>query len=242
MEEKSNNFLESLIFPLIFVAVIWLIAIVELLFELDLYWLGVLPRSFTGLKGIFTSPLIHGGFSHLISNSVPFLVSGTIIMYFYKNVAFKSFSWMYVITGAMVWIFARNENIGNDVYHIGASGVVYAMVAFIFFSGMFVRNRLSIVLSLIMILLYSGMIQGILPNQEGISWESHLMGGLVGMIVAMFFRTEIKAGHVKEDWDGEKELVQDVKEHFLPRDIFDKTKFERQQQQQEEEKDINENA
>ena len=96
MEEKSNNFLESLIFPLIFVAVIWLIAIVELLFELDLYWLGVLPRSLAGVKGIFTSPLIHSGFSHLISNSVPFLVSGTIIMYFYKNVAFKSFGWMYV--------------------------------------------------------------------------------------------------------------------------------------------------
>lgn len=227
MEERSSNsFLESLIFPLIFVAVMWLIAIVERLFGLEWYWMGVLPRTFEGLKGIFLMPLIHGGFGHLISNSVPFLVAGSLMMYFYKNVAFQAFAWMYVLTGAMVWGFARNFEDGSIIYHIGASGVVYAMVAFIFFSGVFVRNRVSIVLSLVMIFMYSGMIQGILPNQEGISWEGHLFGGMVGTGVAFLLRKPIKEGHLAENWENEP-TADDPKEYFLPRDIFEKTKIER---------------
>ncbi len=226
---SSNSFLESLIFPLIFVAVMWLIAIVERLFELEFFFYGVLPRTVEGLKGILFSPLIHGGFGHLISNSIPFLVAGSLIMYFYKSVAFRAFGWMYVLTGVLVWAFARNDmESGRIVYHIGASGVVYAMVAFIFFSGVFVRNRLSIVLSLVMIFLYSGMIQGILPNQDGISWESHLLGGLVGAAIALLMRKDIKAGHREENWENEPTIHEEPKEYFLPRDIFEKTKWERE--------------
>ena len=209
------------------VAVMWLVTIIEQLFELNFGSLGVNPRSLDGLKGIITSPLIHSGFKHLISNSVPFMVSGTIMMYFFKNVSFKAFGWMYFITGLGVWIFARGGVNGGPLYHIGASGVVYAMVAFVFFCGVFVRNRLSIVLALVMILLYSGMIQGILPNKEGISWESHLIGGIVGVGVALFFRKAIKEGHRTENWDDAPPTPEEPKEHFLPRDVFDKTKTER---------------
>lgn len=229
MEERSGSLFESLIFPLIFVALMWLFAIIEHLFGMDMFWWGTYPRSIQGIKGIFLSPLLHSGFKHLLSNSVPFMVSGTFIVYFFRNVAFKVYGWMYFLTGVLVWMFARNmTDSGHPVYHIGASGVVYAMVAFILFSGFFVRNRLSIVLSLVMVLLYSGMIQGILPNQEGISWESHLLGAVIGALVASFYKKEIKSGHRAENWDDEPPTPEEPKFHFLSRDTFDKTKYERQ--------------
>lgn len=227
MEEKNNNWLESLIFPLIVVAVMWLIALIELMFGVNWYWLGVLPRTLEGLKGIIFAPLIHSGFSHLISNSIPFLVAGTLIMQYYKSVAFRGFALMYFITGILVWAFARN-GIDHATYHIGASGVVYAMVSFIFFSGLVVRNRLTIVLALVMIFLYSGMIQGIVPNQAGISWESHLIGGIVGAVVAFGLRDDIKTAHKNLNWDmNSPPTHEEPKTHFLQQDIFDKTKQER---------------
>jgi len=93
-------------------------------------------------------------------------------------VGMTSFFMIYIITGFSVWLF------GRSVYHIGASGVVYGLISFIFWSGVFRRNLKSIVLALIVIILYSGYLGGIVPNKEGISWESHLLGGIVGIVVA----------------------------------------------------------
>ncbi|MGB0984814.1 MAG: rhomboid family intramembrane serine protease [Saprospiraceae bacterium] len=217
----------------------WLFAIIDHLFGIDSFWWGTYPRSIQGLKGILLSPLLHSGFSHLLSNSVPFMVSGTFIVYFFKNVSFKAFGWMYLLTGVLVWMFARNiTDSGHPVYHIGASGVVYAMVAFILFSGFFVRNRLSIVLSLVMVLLYSGMIQGILPNQEGISWESHLIGAVVGALVASFYKKEIKLGHRAENWDDAPPTPEEPKSFFLDRSTFEKTKYERHNEAEENENGV----
>ena len=229
MEEKSGSFLESLIFPLIAVALMWLVAIIQSLFDINLSWLGVLPRSFDGVLGIVTSPLVHGGFYHLISNSVPFLISGYIMVSVFKPVAFRAFGLIYFLTGLLVWSFADFDQ-ATKAYHIGASGVVYGMVSFIFWSGVFVKNRLSIVLSLVMILIFSGMINGLSPLQEGISWESHLMGSVVGMLVAFLFRVPIKASHQKEEWKEYETTPDAEKEFFLPRDVFEKTKYEQIQQ------------
>lgn len=229
MEEKSGSFLESLIFPLIFVAVMWLFAIVQELFGMDLHWLGVRPRRFEGILGIFFSPLIHSGFVHLTMNSIPFLASGFIMMSVFKSVAFRSFGIIYVLTGILVWAFADLGEIQNSV-HIGASGVVYGMVSFILFSGVFVRNRLSIVMALIMVMVFSsGMIQGLSPFQEGISWESHLLGALVGIGVAFVYRSEVKKGHQDETWQEFETTPDAEEEFFLPRDTFEKTKYERQE-------------
>jgi membrane associated rhomboid family serine protease len=241
MQEKTANFLESLIFPLIFVAIMWLTHIVQYLFEMDLFWLGVKPRSFEGVLGIGFSPLIHSGFTHLTSNSIPFLASGAIIMSVFKSVAFRAFGIIYLMTGVLVWLFADFEAI-NTNYHIGASGVVYGMVTFIFFSGLFVRNRLSIAMSLIMLVAFSGMISGISPFEtdfvgqvenitwkmkEGVSWESHLLGAIVGMIVAFIYRAEVKKEHESNEWQEFEPTPDAEADFFLPRDTFDKTKHER---------------
>jgi len=162
--------------------VLWVIYLITFLFDLDLYKLGILPRNINGLVGIFTSPLIHGGFSHLISNTAPLIFMGLGIFYFYPKVAYKVFSIIYFGTGMLVWTFAR------EVYHIGASGIIYGFVSFLFFSGIFRKDNRSIALALIVIFLYGGLIWGVLPVVEGVSWESHLSGAIVGIITAFIFR------------------------------------------------------
>jgi membrane associated rhomboid family serine protease len=227
MEGKTSNFLESLIFPLIFVAIMWLFHIIQYLFEMDLFWLGVRPRSFEGILGIVFSPLIHSSFKHLAQNSVPFLACGAIIMNIFKPVAFRAFGIVYLLTGSLVWLFADFEAAATN-YHIGASGVVYGMVTFVFFSGVFVRNRLSIAFSLMMLVIFSGMINGISPFQEDISWESHLLGAIVGMVVAFIYRRTIKKDHSNHEWQEFIPTPDAEADFFLPRDVFEKTKYERE--------------
>ena len=123
----------------------------------------------------------------------------------------------------MVWMFARN------VFHIGASGVVYGLVSFIFWNGIFRRSLQSIILALIVTILYSGYFAGILPNQEGISWESHLLGGIVGIFVAYYFKEELEADEKEKpaSWELEQESE---KLPFLNPDSFEKTRQERNRQ------------
>lgn len=182
------------------------------------HW-GIFPREIDGLIGIITAPLVHGSWEHLISNSVPLFVTTTMIHFFYKRVAWPSFFLIYLLTGSAVWMF------GRSVYHIGASGVVYGLIAFIFGSGIFRRNIKSIILALVVTILYSGYLGGVLPFQEGISWESHLLGGIVGVLIAWFMKGIIEKDEEQHDPWADEEHAE--KEHFLPRDTFQKTKEER---------------
>jgi membrane associated rhomboid family serine protease len=145
---------------------------------------GLYPRKFSGLIGIFTGPLLHADFPHLISNTLPLLVLGPIIYYFYRTIAFQVFFWVYLMTG--VWVWAA----GRDSYHIGASGIIYGFITFLFFSGIFRKDTRLMALSLFVTFLYGGAVWGILPFQKGISWESHLFGSIAGIITAYNFRKE----------------------------------------------------
>ena len=193
--QNSKEFFRKLIIPLTFPLFLWVIYLVTYLLDIPTYKLGILPRNFSGLVGIFTSPLIHGGFSHLISNTAPLIVMGLGIYYFYPKVAYRVFTIIYLGTGILVWVFAR------EVYHIGASGIIYGFVSFLFFSGIFRKDNRSIALALIVIFLYGGLIWGVLPVVEGVSWESHLCGAIVGIISAFIFR---KIDPPKRyDWEDE---------------------------------------
>jgi membrane associated rhomboid family serine protease len=196
-ESDKQRALKSILIPAGFVLLLWLILIVQLAFKIDFpLELGLLPRKISGLVGIFTSPLIHAGFSHLISNSLPifFLTAG--LIYFYPETAFKVISIIYIFTGLLVWLFAR------PVYHIGASGLIYGFAAFLFFSGIFKRDNRSIGLALLVTFLYGGMVWGILPGQPGISWESHFFGGITGIVCAFVFRKKDK--HYRYEWEKEE--------------------------------------
>lgn len=174
--------LASVTFPLAFVLVLWLVKIISLLFDLEIYHYGIYPQDFGGLKGIFFSPFIHGSLSHLASNSIPLLVLGSALFYFYREVAPRVVIGSIVITGIWVWVIARES------YHIGASGVVYSLAAFLFVSGILRRHPRLMALSLLVAFLYGGLVWGIFPVKDHISWESHLMGLIAGIILALFYR------------------------------------------------------
>ncbi len=195
----DKDIFRRLIVPLTFPLIIWIIHLIAYLFNISLSQLGVLPRNFSGLIGIITAPLIHGSFSHLISNTAPLIILGVSIFYFYPKSAYLSFVLIYIGTGFFVWLF------GREVYHIGASGVVYGFVSFLFFSGIFRRDNKSIALSLLVVFLYGGLVWGVFPGMKGISWESHLIGGIVGMATAFIFR-KIDP-QKKYDWEDEEETI-----------------------------------
>ena len=174
-----KQFKESLSFPLTLLIVIWGVHIYFELSGMEKAYYGIFPRELWGARGILTAPLTHGSWAHIISNSAPLLFLSFLLFYFYSRIAVPAFALIYILTGIAVWLFAR------PVYHIGASGVVYGLVSFIFWSGIFRKQVRSIILALIVTVLYSGMFLGVLPNEDGISWESHLLGAVVGIVVAI---------------------------------------------------------
>ncbi|MGB3080748.1 MAG: rhomboid family intramembrane serine protease [Saprospiraceae bacterium] len=202
-------------FPIAFVGLIWVIHIFQVVSGIDLRTLGVFPRRIEGLPAILTAPLIHGGWEHLFYNSVSFLILGAILFWFYPRIAIKSFIWIYLLSGLGVWFFAAPYT-----YHIGASGIVYGMVSLVFWSGIFRRNIKSIVLALIILVLYAGYFGGIVPGKEGISWESHLLGAIAGIILAWVYRSDIEQDEIPMAVDEEEE--EEEKNYFLPRDVFDR--------------------
>lgn len=226
--KKQNRFVNSLSLPLKFVGLLWVIHLVQWILHLNLGFLGVFPRDLAGLRGILFSPLLHGDFGHIISNTPPLLVLSTLIMFFYRKVAIPSFLMIYFLTGVAVWIF------GRPVFHIGASGVIYGLVAFVFWNGIFRFNVKSIALALIVAFYYGSMFMGILPGQEGISWESHLLGGLVGIFVSFWFKNQIEQDEVKPKYSWELDENNQKESFFLDRDVFEKTKEERYREQRDQ--------
>ena len=180
---KINYYLWQNLKPALgFVILIWLIWIVEFLADLNLGVLGVYPRRASGLLGILTSPLIHGGFSHLVSNTLAMIILPTITLMSYPKSALPLTIWIWLCTGFWTWCFAR------EAYHIGASGLIYGYASFIFFAGIFQRDRRRMALSFIIIFLYSGLLFGLIPDTGHISWESHLSGAIAGTGFAYFSR------------------------------------------------------
>ena len=174
--------LAAAILPIVFVASIWLVKLSEILFDLKYVKYGTLPGKFDGIKGILISPLIHSDLHHIISNTIPLLLLGIIIAYFYKNSAPKVFLLAYFLPSIFVWLFARSS------YHIGSSGIIYTFVTFLFFSGIFRRNPKSIILAIFVAVIYGSLLDGIIPLENGISWETHLFGAVTGLLAAIFFR------------------------------------------------------
>ena len=156
---------------------------------------GIYPRTYSGIKGIFFHQFIHGDWEHLIYNSVPFFLGSLSLFVFYPKSASKVLFLSYLLPGILVWIFAR------QTYHIGLSGVNYSIIAFLLFSGLIRRDAKSLVVSMIIILFYSSMIVGLFPVQKGVSFESHIAGFLIGIVLVFIFRKNDPID--KFDWESE---------------------------------------
>jgi membrane associated rhomboid family serine protease len=198
MVEEKSLVRKSILYPFLFVALLWIIKILEVHFKWNLVNYGIRPRIAEGLPGIITGPFIHANYEHLISNSLPMLVVGTALIYFYREIAFRVIILIYLFTGFWVWIAARPDS------HIGASGLIYGFVCFLFFSGIFRKDRRLLAISLLVTFLYGSLVWGILPVDQSISWESHLFGSIAGILCAIYFRKEGPQApvHVWEDEDA----------------------------------------
>ncbi len=195
-----KKLLLSIIIPGIFVFLMWFVKIVEVLFDTDFSFLGIYPLEAKGLPGILLSPLIHENFKHLFDNSIPLFFLATAVFYFYSEVALKVSFWTYLLTGLFVW-FA-----GREAWHIGASGLVYGLASFLFFSGIIRRYFRLTALSLLIVFLYGSMVWGMLPDfYKNVSWESHMLGFISGIILAVWFRNEGPQRPVYEWMDEDDE-------------------------------------
>jgi membrane associated rhomboid family serine protease len=227
LDNSRQHFYDSLRFPIGLVLFLWLIHAYLTIVGADPGWYGIMPRRLWGIRGIASAPLVHGSWEHLLSNSFPIFILSVITLYFYRKVAMRAFWMIYFLTGLSVWMLAR------PVLHIGASGVVYGLVAFIFWNGIFRRSLRSIILALIVMVFYSGMFLGILPDQEGISWESHLLGSIMGIFTSFWYKGELEDDEL-ERYDPFADERNVEAQYFLPRDIFDKTKAQRALEAEEE--------
>ena len=208
MLSEKHKLFYSLFFPTVFLLVIWTVAIAEYLLGVRFVEYGLYPRTTDGALGILTMPLIHADFNHLFANSVPIFVLGASLFYFYRSIALRVFILIYLFSNMWVW------GIGRDAYHIGASGLVYGLAAFLFVSGLIRKEPRLMAISMFVAFLYGSLIWGIFPElfpEKNISWEGHLMGMLAGVIFAIYFR---KRGPQKRrySWDFEDEQEQDEDE------------------------------
>lgn len=207
MDIERKKLLYSLVFPSLFVAVIWLIKLAEIIFHFDLGFLGVYPLHLKGLPGIILSPLIHRDIPHLAANTLPFLVLAFGIFYFYRPIAYQAFFMIYLLAGIWLWFG------GRESYHIGASGVIYGMASFLFISGLIRRDARLMALSLLVIFLYGSLVWGVFPDffpEREISWEGHLMGLVAGLVVAIYYR---KHGPQRKKYEWEYEEEEDEEEN-----------------------------
>lgn len=200
IKAENKRVLYSFIYPFWLIVIIWLVKLTEYALNTDFSEYGLYPRKWEQIYGIFTMPFLHGDFKHLASNSMPFLVLGTALFYFYKYTGFKILFLLYIGTGIFTWITARPS------YHIGLSGIVYGLAAFLVFAGFLSKNRALTAISFVVIFLYGSMIWGVLPGKEGVSWEGHLFGAVSGMLLAFWFAKDVVKPEIIEDtevWEDE---------------------------------------
>jgi membrane associated rhomboid family serine protease len=170
---------------------------------------GLLPRDLTGLRGILFSPLIHGSFEHLAANTFPLMVLTFSLFFFYRKSPFTIFGLIYLFSGIFLWLG------GREALHIGASGIIYGLAAFLFLSGILSRHTGLLTISLVVALLYGGLFWGIFPIKPEISWEGHLWGAVSGLALALIFRTPAPVDQVvpseeeDEPDDGEWQEIQE---------------------------------
>ncbi|WP_291285092.1 rhomboid family intramembrane serine protease [Flavobacterium sp.] len=196
MNDNHFKFTTSVIgLPVFFVLFLWIVYWVQIRFDFDFYQYGVYPRDFLGLQGVLFSPFIHENLSHLYNNSIPLLVLLAALQFFYPKQSFAVIAYGILFSGLITWI------IGRENFHIGASGLIYVLVSFIFFKGIQTGYYRLVALSLSVILLYGGMIWYVFPEvDKTISWEGHLAGFITGFAMSLIYKTPEYAKPIVYEW------------------------------------------
>ena len=196
--ENKKISANTFIFPTFLILIISMVKMMELKTGSNWTDFGVEPKNISGLKGVFLSPFIHGSVKHLFNNVLPLFFLLSAMIHFYGKLSYFIYIIIHIASGCLLWI------IGREVFHIGASGVIYGLASFMFFSGIFRRNTQLLAFSLLITFLYGSMVWGIFPEtvKKGVSWEGHLSGAIVGFILSIIL---LKKGPQKKkyEWDDE---------------------------------------
>ena len=205
--KDSRHLRRSFALAASFTAVLWLIKTLETALGVSLAEFGILPGTLSGLSGILWAPLIHGSFAHLFANTAPLLVLGTALIYGYPRSARIVIPAIYLGGGLGVWLLARHA------YHVGASGLTFGFMFFVFTIGTLRWDRRAIALSMVVFFLYGGMIWGIFPHRPDISFESHLFGAIIGIVLAVLLRNhDPYVAEKKYSWEEDPEGSDSVAE------------------------------
>lgn len=172
----------QIFFPLGFILLLVCIHTVATITSISLSPYGVFPREIHGLVGIVTAPLIHGSWEHVLSNITSLCITLFILFTVFPTVSHIVFTMGYILPGIFTWF------IGRPAFHIGASGLVYCLLVFLFCIGVYSKKRQLLAISGVVLVLNSGFIWGILPQNNSISWEYHIGGSIIGCILAYVFR------------------------------------------------------
>lgn len=201
MDETSED-KKKIYFAVFYPSIICFLVILAFLFErgmdADFKTAGVFPREPKTLINIFSMPFVHSGWGHLSSNIISFFVLSVCLYYFYSEIASRVLIFSLLLSGLILWV------IGRDAWHIGLSGMVYALAFFLFFSGIIRKHVPLIAISLIVVFLYGNNVWHLFPWQkfDPVSWEGHLAGAISGALFAIVYR---KKGPQKPEkvWDDE---------------------------------------
>ncbi len=201
MKDNHFKYSDSVIgLPLFFVLFLWVVFWLQIKYDFDFDQNGILPRTFSGLQGVVFSPFIHADMQHLYNNSIPLLILLAALQFFYAKQSIAVISYGIVLSGLITWV------IGRDSYHIGASGLIYVLVSFIFFKGIQTQYYRLVALSLTVVVVYGGLVWYVFPNPEtlgdaNISWEGHLAGLITGFVLSILYKTPEYTKIIKYDWE-----------------------------------------
>jgi membrane associated rhomboid family serine protease len=203
LKNDNTRLRRSFILAVLFALILWVIKLIEIILALDFVHYGVYPLRVSGLTGIIFAPLIHGSLSHLFSNTAPLVILGTALLYGYPRSAKIVIPVLYLGTGLGVWLFARSA------YHIGASGLTFGVMFFVFSIGVLRWDTRAIILSMIVFFLYGSMVWGIFPTEPGISYESHFFGAVIGVALAILLKNHDPAPPAKKySWEDEADELE----------------------------------
>lgn len=178
--------------------VMWAVFAFDQFTGIGLIRYGLVPRDALGLIGVVTTPLLHYNLAHIASNTLPLVIGGTMMLFLYPNSSVRALPVIWLGSGLLAWLFAR------DSIHIGASGVIYGLLAFVFISGVIRRDLRSIGAALVIWFMYGSMIWGVLPVGRGMSWELHASGLLLGIATAIRFRAWDRPPMKRYDWEDDE--------------------------------------
>jgi membrane associated rhomboid family serine protease len=204
---NNNSLRDSIFIATSFAALIWGLKFFEFVLGVDLYNLGVYPRTQSGLLGVVTAPLIHGSWEHVIGNTLPLIFLGSMLLYGYPRSRFWALAGIWLLSGTGVWLFARSS------YHFGASGLTHGIFFYLFVGGILRRDRRSAALLMVAFYMYGGMLLTILPQDPGVSFESHFFGAASGAILAYIFRNwDPKPMRKRYAWERRPDEAEDMEE------------------------------